>query len=250
MSVQVWTSGHLVTIWGTMNEITFVDEYSALIAVSVTASDLCRKLVHSPITGAGAVGAQILVIDQQAQINQVGSYGKGIQVGELSVWDEHPLSESVRSQDQVAKELAAIDGSTLMVYSLPLLKAQEPVGILALNILPGSEVNELSSTARSAISKITAIWLESLGLGSMNGNSGTGPIATTPSPESLTERQLTVLRGMAEGKTNAQIAAEMILSESTIRQETVRIYRALGVSSRNDAAKKALHLGILQRIAI
>jgi DNA-binding NarL/FixJ family response regulator len=55
---------------------------------------------------------------------------------------------------------------------------------------------------------------------------------------------------MAEGKTNAEIAQEMILSESTIRQETVRIYRALGVSARADASKRAKHLGIIDRLAI
>ena len=55
---------------------------------------------------------------------------------------------------------------------------------------------------------------------------------------------------MAEGKTNAQIAQELILSESTIRQETVKIYRALGVSARSEASKRAKHLGIIDRLAI
>ena len=35
---------------------------------------------------------------------------------------------------------------------------------------------------------------------------------------------------MAQGLTNAQIAQELMLSESSIRQETVKIYRALGVN--------------------
>jgi DNA-binding NarL/FixJ family response regulator len=55
---------------------------------------------------------------------------------------------------------------------------------------------------------------------------------------------------MAEGKTNAQIAQELILSESTIRQETVKIYRALGVHARSEAGKRAKHLGIIDRVAI
>jgi DNA-binding NarL/FixJ family response regulator len=42
----------------------------------------------------------------------------------------------------------------------------------------------------------------------------------------------------------------MILSESSIRQETVKIYRALGVGSRAEASKRAVHLGILRAPAV
>ncbi|MTA84876.1 MAG: hypothetical protein F2554_03275 [Actinobacteria bacterium] len=45
------------------------------------------------------------------------------------------------------------------------------------------------------------------------------------------ERVLTLIR---EGKTNAQIAFELGYSESLIRQETVSIYRKLGVNGRKD----------------
>jgi ATP/maltotriose-dependent transcriptional regulator MalT len=42
-----------------------------------------------------------------------------------------------------------------------------------------------------------------------------------------------------------EIAKELLLSESTIRQETVRIYRILGVGNRQDAVKRGPALGIL-----
>jgi DNA-binding NarL/FixJ family response regulator len=110
-------------------------------------------------------------------------------------------------------------------------------------------MNLISPEALSVVSKITGIWLDSLGLTSAFPR-GDSVAAPTASPESLTERQLTVLRLMAEGKTNAQIAQELILSESTIRQETVKIYRALGVHARSEAGKRAKHLGIIDRVAI
>lgn len=66
----------------------------------------------------------------------------------------------------------------------------------------------------------------------------------------LTERQMQVLRGMSQNMTNAEIARELLLSESTIRQETVRIYRALQVSGRIEAAKKAKALGLLGTQAV
>ena len=61
----------------------------------------------------------------------------------------------------------------------------------------------------------------------------------------LSARQLSILRGMVEGKTNHELATEMGFSVSTIRHETMRIYQALAVSDRKEAAKKALMLSII-----
>ncbi len=61
----------------------------------------------------------------------------------------------------------------------------------------------------------------------------------------LSARQLLILRGMVEGKTNHELATEMGFSVSTIRHETMRIYQALAVSDRKEAAKKALMLSLI-----
>jgi len=61
----------------------------------------------------------------------------------------------------------------------------------------------------------------------------------------LTARQLSILGGMVEGKTNHELATELGFSVSTIRHETMRIYQALAVSDRKEAAKKALALSLL-----
>jgi DNA-binding CsgD family transcriptional regulator len=61
----------------------------------------------------------------------------------------------------------------------------------------------------------------------------------------LSARQISILRGMVEGKTNHELATEMGFSVSTIRHETMRIYQALAVSDRKEAAKKALMLSLI-----
>jgi DNA-binding CsgD family transcriptional regulator len=61
----------------------------------------------------------------------------------------------------------------------------------------------------------------------------------------LTQRQILILQGMVEGKTNHELATELGFSVSTIRHETMRIYQALAVSDRKEAAKKALLLSII-----
>ena len=61
----------------------------------------------------------------------------------------------------------------------------------------------------------------------------------------LSQRQILILRGMVEGKTNHELATELGFSVSTIRHETMRIYQALSVSDRKEAAKKALMLSLV-----
>jgi len=63
--------------------------------------------------------------------------------------------------------------------------------------------------------------------------------------DQLTPRQVSILRGMVEGKTNHELANELGFSVSTIRHETMRIYQALAVSDRKEAAKKALSLALI-----
>ena len=69
--------------------------------------------------------------------------------------------------------------------------------------------------------------------------------AKDSSGAALSARQLSILHGMVEGKTNHELATELGFSVSTVRHETMRIYEALSVSDRKEAAKKALLLGLI-----
>lgn len=55
----------------------------------------------------------------------------------------------------------------------------------------------------------------------------------------LTERQELILELIQEGKTNANIAHAMGYSESLIRQESIAIYRKLGIEGRKDLSMQA-----------
>lgn len=55
--------------------------------------------------------------------------------------------------------------------------------------------------------------------------------------ELLTERQMKVLELMADALTNKQIAKELSISESTVKQETIHIYGILKVERRSEAIK-------------
>jgi DNA-binding CsgD family transcriptional regulator len=51
----------------------------------------------------------------------------------------------------------------------------------------------------------------------------------------LSNRQYKIVRLMVQGQTNNQIADELGYSQSTIRQETIKIYETLGVAGRKGA---------------
>jgi DNA-binding NarL/FixJ family response regulator len=62
----------------------------------------------------------------------------------------------------------------------------------------------------------------------------------------LTSRELDVLRLVAAGKPNKQIASELVISERTARTHVSRILRKLRVSSRTQAALWAVREGLVR----
>ena len=66
-----------------------------------------------------------------------------------------------------------------------------------------------------------------------------------PAPGTLTDRQLRILGLMAKGLTNSQISKRVGFSESTVRQETMAIYRYFGVGGRREAVRLAGMRGML-----
>ncbi len=70
-------------------------------------------------------------------------------------------------------------------------------------------------------------------------------VAKIDEPEPLTEREEQILRLMAAGLTNKEIAAELYLSVNTIKTYSARIYEKFGVHSRAEAVNLAHELGKL-----
>ncbi|GAA4201390.1 response regulator transcription factor [Actinocatenispora rupis] len=61
----------------------------------------------------------------------------------------------------------------------------------------------------------------------------------------LTERELQVLRGMSEGKSNAEIGRELFVSEDTVKTHARRLFRKLGARDRAHAVASAFRSGLV-----
>jgi DNA-binding NarL/FixJ family response regulator len=70
-------------------------------------------------------------------------------------------------------------------------------------------------------------------------------IQSDESYEALTERELTVLRKIAEGLTNKMIAQELGISENTVKFHISALFSKINASSRTDAVRRGARLGLL-----
>jgi DNA-binding NarL/FixJ family response regulator len=75
--------------------------------------------------------------------------------------------------------------------------------------------------------------------------SGPSPAAAAPAQE-LTERELEVMRLVAEGYSNREIAGALFLAEGTVKNHVSTILLKLDARDRTNAVLRALHEGILR----
>lgn len=71
------------------------------------------------------------------------------------------------------------------------------------------------------------------------------PSRTTASPDTLSEREIQVLQGVAEGQSNKQIGEELCLSALTVKSHLARIARKLGTGDRAEMVAIGMRQGVL-----
>jgi NarL family two-component system response regulator LiaR len=70
------------------------------------------------------------------------------------------------------------------------------------------------------------------------------PSEQPPTPDPLTEREVEVLGLVAQGKSNRQIADELVIAEGTVRVHVSSILSKLHLASRTQATLYALREGL------
>jgi LuxR family maltose regulon positive regulatory protein len=70
------------------------------------------------------------------------------------------------------------------------------------------------------------------------------PTAALP-VEPVTTRELEVLRLLAAGASNAELARELVVEQSTVKTHLIHLYGKLGVHSRTQAVARARALQLL-----
>lgn len=208
-----------------------------------TADEITRTLVLDYLAGEGACCARIGLLNADDSLTFLGEYGftdgrkgKTFPSAEWRSWDHDAADIALgRNKDHwspdkkmlmfTMRHRGSVQGHLVIRFSSPIKET--------------ARVEELVADFAIPISLYLTLNFQ----GQKNGLAIVDREDT--GADQLTARQISILSGMVEGKTNHELATELGFSVSTIRHETMRIYQALSVSDRKEAAKKALALSIL-----
>jgi DNA-binding CsgD family transcriptional regulator/tetratricopeptide (TPR) repeat protein len=103
-------------------------------------------------------------------------------------------------------------------------------------------LGELDALGAEPLARLVRARLRDLGVARIP----RGPVlATRVNPAGLTERQVEVVRLVAEGMTNTEIAGRLVLSVRTVESHVAAALAKLGAQTRKDAATRAAGLGLL-----
>ena len=237
-------------------------------------ADVCRYLVLSVPWPEPPNGSVMLRCQDDGYLEVLGWFGYPKEIVEayrrLSLFDDLPLTTAARTRQTVAlygggqvettypelvKEIASSAPKTPgALVAVPLVSDLGPIGVIGVSF--GSDLDPAGPTvpALESIAPLLGLYIE---LTTSSGAPATGSAATapgavddvdylpTPGPEGLTKRQLRVLGMLGKKMSNREIALALDYSVSTIRLDTMSIFRYLGVQSRREAVEEARRRGIL-----
>ncbi|WP_138274906.1 LuxR C-terminal-related transcriptional regulator [Rhodoluna limnophila] len=204
---------------------------------SVSLADICRRAVLAPGTNNVFRGAHILTLDVNGQLTSEAFFGAELPANHLELANTAIFSRKLEYQAETAENPALI--------AIPFIKNEIPEAVGILVLKPGAKRQYISDEIVPLISKVAGYHLDA------KKNSKETTVQTfsgRSSIEEMSTRQVKVLEFMAEGLTNAEIARRLLLSESTVRQESVKIYRSLNTDNRQEAVAQGRALGLISKI--
>lgn len=116
----------------------------------------------------------------------------------------------------------------------------EAMRLLLLNFKSFHE-RQAAHSLRDYVDQILAAFLSPEGISSKPTITNQGSVIIEP----LTERELEILRLIAEGRSNAEIGRRLYLALSTVKGHNLRIFNKLQTQNRTEAVARARELGLL-----
>jgi DNA-binding CsgD family transcriptional regulator len=241
-----------------MNSKTMLDMVRFLMS-RPSGDQIAQHLVLNLLNGHQPRTAVISLFGADGSLHAVGAFGMSGPSLEpyrtLSLWDSSPMSDAVRGGEPIVlRTVEEVEerypwlGSKETPYEpmavWPLSLPSQRVGAVQISFTANPDSDSLPLGAREGDERSGLVPALSLVEG-LPAEDAAGQAFRRPAPGALSDRQLRILGLMAKGLTNSQISKRVGFSESTVRQETMAIYRYFGVGGRREAVRLAGMRGML-----
>jgi len=143
---------------------------------------------------------------------------------------------------RILQALAAADEERAMAYLCEALAWAQPEGFCRLFVDQGEAlIPLLRKAAQMGFYPSYTVQL----LSTIEKESGSAPLAVQPLVEPLSQRELQVLQLVAAGKSNQEIADELVIALGTVKRHIYNVFGKLNVRSRTQCTARARELHLL-----
>lgn len=213
-------------------------------------------LVHRVLDDLSATSIVVFSLNRRNQADVEGEFGLPEDMWEkypsmISVFDNYPITDALRNRKTVWINtlpdwgdeyplLQPYHGKERSFVCMSMEKSGTPVASVGIFMLPTIELDAEIDAFLSTIVNLLSLYLyrnidtpEHLRSSSKKSSINMSNVQN----QKLSERQMLILRMIADSRTNVLISELLGYSESTIRQETIKIYAKLGCNGREEAAR-------------
>ena len=238
--------------------VTRISEFVSFLSLRHhTLETVLSHLVHRVLVDIQASSIFVSSLSDHNEVEMVGQFGISPEIWQVypqgtSVFKKFPITDAMRNRKTVwintlpdwGQEYPLLKpyrfpGQERTFICLAIEKCATPVAVVGIFALPVIEIDGEIDAFLGAIANLLSLYLyseEQLPSKVRGSRDRSLPLKALQTNSVLTERQLLILKLISENRTNVMISERLGYSESTIRQETIKIYAKLGCNGREEAA--------------
>ena len=220
--------------------------------------DVLSHLVHRVLVDIQATSIFVSSLSHENNVEYVAQFGLDPHIWELypkttQIFEKYPITDAMRTRkttwintlpdwgdEYPLLKPIEYPGKEKTFICMAIEKCGTPVAVVGIFAAPVIEVDGETDAFLGTIANILSLYLyvendgpEASGI--RLGNSAA--IKKVKTDDKLTDRQMLILKMISENRTNILISEILGYSESTIRQETIKIYAKLGCNGREEASR-------------
>jgi len=225
---------------------------------SHTLETVLSHLVHRVLVDIQATSIFVSSLSDHNEVEILGQFGIDPEMWQVypqitSVFDKYPITDAMRTRKTVWINTLpdwSAEYPLLEPYKFPtqdktficlaIEKCATPIAVVGIFASPVIEVDGEIDAFLGTIANILSLYLYSEENSPINKNALSDKslaLSKSSTNQILTERQMLILKLISENRTNIVISERLGYSESTIRQETIKIYAKLGCNGREEASE-------------